>query len=290
MENKIKVFENKQVRTSWNTEEEEWYFSVVDIVAVLTDSEDPNNYWKVLKNRLKKEGSELVTNCNRLKLRSNKDGKMYYTDCLDTKGVLRLVQSIPSPKAEPFKMWLAQVGSERLDEIADPEKAIMRGAEFYRAKGYTEGWINQRLQTIEMRKELTDEWKARGIDSSRDYAILTDEMTRAWSGMSVQEYKALKGLKKENLRDNMTNIELVLNMLAEVTTTAISKQEQPETFNENKAVARRGGKVAKNARDDIEAQLGQSVISPLNATDKPALEVKTPEEKDVQSKPNAHKD
>lgn len=290
MENKIKVFENKQVRTSWNTEEEEWYFSVVDIVAVLTDSEDPNNYWKVLKNRLKKEGSELVTNCNRLKMRSHKDGKMYYTDCLDTKGVLRLVQSIPSPKAEPFKMWLAQVGSERLDEIADPEKAIMRGAEFYRAKGYTEGWINQRLQTIEMRKELTDEWKARGIDSNRDYAILTDEMTRAWSGMSVQEYKALKGLKKENLRDNMTNIELVLNMLAEVTTTAISKQEQPETFNENKAVARRGGKVAKNARDDIEAQLGQSVISPLNATDKPALEVKTPEEKDVQSKPNAHKD
>ena len=290
MENKIKVFENKQVRTSWNTEEEEWSFSVVDIVAVLTDSEDPNNYWQVLKNRLKKEGSELVTNCNRLKMRSHKDGKMYYTDCLDTKGVLRLVQSIPSPKAEPFKMWLAQVGSERLDEIADPEKAIMRGAEFYRAKGYTEGWINQRLQTIEMRKELTDEWKARGIDSNRDYAILTDEMTRAWSGMSVQEYKALKGLKKENLRDNMTNIELVLNMLAEVTTTAISKQEQPETFNENKAVARRGGKVAKNARDDIEAQLGQSVISPLNATDKPALEVKTPEEKDVQSKPNAHKD
>lgn len=278
MENKIKVFENKQVRTSWNAEEEEWFFSVVDVVAVLTDSEDPNNYWKVLKNRLKKEGSELVTNCNRLKMRSHKDGKMYYTDCLDTKGILRLVQSIPSPKAEPFKMWLAQVGSERLDEIADPEKAILRGAEFYRAKGYTEGWINQRLQTIEMRKELTDEWKARGIDSSRDYAILTNEMTRAWSGMSVQEYKALKGLKKENLRDNMTNIELVLNMLAEVTTTAISKQEQPETFNDNKAVARRGGKVAKNARDDIEAQLGQSVISPLNATDKPALEVKTPEE------------
>lgn len=280
MENKIKVFENKQVRTSWNAKEEEWYFSVVDVVAVLTDSEDPNNYWKVLKNRLKKEGSELVTNCNRLKMRSHKDGKMYYTDCLDTKGVLRLVQSIPSPRAEPFKMWLAQVGSERLDEIADPEKAILRGAEFYRAKGYTEGWINQRLQTIEMRKELTDEWKARGIDSSRDYAILTNEMTRAWSGMSVQEYKALKGLKKENLRDNMTNIELVLNMLAEVTTTAISKQEQPETFNDNKAVARRGGKVAKNARDDIEAQLGQSVISPLNATDKPALEVKTPEEED----------
>ena len=279
-ENKIKVFESKQVRTLWNGEEEEWYFSVVDVVAVLTDSEDPNNYWKVLKNRLKKEGSELVTNCNRLKMQSHKDGKMYYTDCLDTKGVLRLVQSIPSPKAEPFKMWLAQVGSERLDEIADPEKAILRGAEFYRTKGYTEGWINQRLQTIEMRKELTDEWKARGIEKEKDYAILTNEMTKAWSGLTVQEYKQVKGLKKENLRDNMTNIELVLNMLAEVTTTAISRQEQPETFDESKAVANRGGKVAKNARMDIEAQLGQSVISPLNASDKPALEIKVKDASD----------
>lgn len=256
MENKIKVFESKQVRTLWNAEEEEWYFSVVDIVAILTDSNDARNYWYVLKNRLKKEGSKLLTDCKGLKMRAP-DGKMRTTDCLDTKGVLRLVQSIPSPKAEPFKMWLAQVGSERLDEIADPEKAILRGAEFYRAKGYTEGWINQRLQTIEMRKELTDEWKARGVDSSRDYAILTNEMTRAWSGMSVQEYKQYKGLKKENLRDNMTNIELVLNMLAEVTTTAISKQEQPKTFTQNKSVARRGGRVAKNAREDIESQLGQ---------------------------------
>ena len=279
MENKIKVFESKQVRTLWNAEEEEWYFSVVDIVAILTDSNDARNYWYVLKNRLKKEGSELLTDCKGLKMRAP-DGKMRTTDCLDTKGVLRLVQSIPSPKAEPFKMWLAQVGSERLDEIADPEKAILRGAEFYRAKGYTEGWINQRLQTIEMRKELTDEWKARGVDSSRDYAILTNEMTRAWSRMSVQEYKQYKGLKKENLRDNMTNIELVLNMLAEVTTTAISKQEQPKTFTQNKSVARRGGRVAKNARGDIESQLGQSVISPLNATDKPALEVKTTDEDD----------
>lgn len=279
MENKIKVFENKQVRTLWNAEEEEWYFSVVDIVAILTDSNDARNYWYVLKNRLKKEGSELLTDCKGLKMRAP-DGKMRTTDCLDTKGVLRLVQSIPSPKAEPFKMWLAQVGSERLDEIADPEKAILRGAEFYRAKGYTEGWINQRLQTIEMRKELTDEWKARGVDSSRDYAILTNEMTRAWSGMSVQEYKQYKGLKKENLCDNMTNIELVLNMLAEVTTTAISKQEQPKTFTQNKSVARRGGRVAKNAREDIESQLGQSVISSLNATDKPALEVKTTGEDD----------
>lgn len=193
MENKIKIFENKQVRTAWNADKEEWYFSVVDVVAVLTDSADPNNYWKVLKNRLKKEGSELVTNCNRLKLRSLKDGKTYNTDVLDTKGVLRLVQSIPSPKAEPFKMWLAQVGSERLDEIADPEKAILRGADFYRAKGYTEGWINQRLQTIEMRKKLTDEWKERGVQEGKEYAILTDEMTRAWSGLSVREYKELKG-------------------------------------------------------------------------------------------------
>ena len=276
MQNKIKVFENKQVRTLWNADEEEWYFSVVDIVSVLTDNDyqAARNYWKVLRKRLSDEGSELVTNCNRLKMPAS-DGKMRETDCLDTKGVLRLVQSIPSPKAEPFKMWLAQVGSERLDEIADPEKAILRGADFYRAKGYTEGWINQRLQTIEMRKELTDEWKARGIEQEKDYAILTNEMTKAWSGLSVKEYKGLKGLKKENLRDNMTNIELVLNMLAEVTTTAISKREQPDTFEESKTISKRGGKVAKNARTDIESQLGQSVISPLNASDKPALEVKT---------------
>lgn len=276
MQNKIKVFENKQVRTLWNADKEEWYFSVVDIVSVLTDNDyqAARNYWKVLRKRLSDEGSELVTNCNRLKMPAS-DGKMRETDCLDTKGVLRLVQSIPSPKAEPFKMWLAQVGSERLDEIADPEKAILRGADFYRAKGYTEGWINQRLQTIEMRKELTDEWKSRGIEQEKDYAILTNEMTKAWSGLSVKEYKELKGLKKENLRDNMTNIELVLNILAEVTTTAISKREQPDTFEESKTIAKRGGKVAKNARTDIESQLGQSVISPLNASDKPALEVKT---------------
>lgn len=273
-QNKIKIFENKQVRTLWNADEEEWYFSVVDVVAVLTDSENPNNYWKVLKNRLKKEGSELVTNCNRLKLRSPKDGKTYNTDVLDTKGVLRLVQSIPSPKAEPFKMWLAQVGSERLDEIADPEKAILRGADFYRAKGYTEGWINQRLQTIEMRKKLTDEWKERGVKEGVEYAILTDEMTKAWSGMSVKEYKKLKGLKKENLRDNMTDIELVLNMLAEVTTTALSKKEQPNTFAKNVKVAKKGGSLAKQTRQGYEDLLGESVVSPLNASDKPALEIK----------------
>lgn len=274
MESKIKIFENKQVRTAWNADQEEWYFSVVDVVAVLTDSADPNNYWKVLKNRLKKEGSELVTNCNRLKLRSPKDGKAYNTDVLDTKGVLRLVQSIPSPKAEPFKMWLAQVGSERLDEIVDPEKAILRGADFYRAKGYTEGWINQRLQTIEMRKKLTDEWKERGVKEGMEYAMLTDEMTKAWSGLTVKEYKKLKGLKKENLRDNMTDIELVLNMLAEVTTTALSKRKKPETFRENVVVAKEGGETASEARQAVEKRLGKNVISPLNASDKPALEAK----------------
>lgn len=279
MENKIKVFENREVRTLWNAEEEEWYFSVIDVVGVLTDSEDPRNYWYVLKNRLKKEGSELLTFCKGLKMVAP-DGKNRLTDCLDTKGVLRLVQSIPSPKAEPFKMWLAKVGSERLDEIADPEKAILRGADYYRAKGYTEGWINQRLQTIEMRKKLTDEWKERGVEEGREYAILTDEMTKAWSGMSVKEYKELKGLKKENLRDNMTDIELVLNMLAEVTTTAISKSEQPETFAENRAIARRGGKVANNARKDIELETGKKAISPLNATDKPALEVRKHEDEE----------
>ena len=277
METKLKVFESKQVSALWREDVEEWYFSVVDVVAILTESENPRKYWSVLKSRLKKEGSEVTTNCSQLKMLAP-DGKMRMRDVMDTKGILRLVQSIPSPKAEPFKMWLAQVGSERLDEIADPEKAILRGAEFYREKGYTEGWINQRLQTIEIRKELTDEWRTRGVERDKDYAILTNEMTKAWSGLTVKEYKAVKGLKKENLRDNMTNIELVLNMLAEVTTTAISKQEQPVTFSENKTIAKRGGKVAKNARVDIEKQLGHSVISPLNATDKPALEIKTKED------------
>lgn len=274
MKNRIKVFENKQVRTVWDAEKEDWFFSVADVVEVLTDSVNPRKYWSVLKTRLKAEGSELATNCSQLKLQSS-DGKYYKTDVLDTKGVLRLVQSIPSPKAEPFKMWLSEVGSERLDEIADPEKAILRGADYYRAKGYTEGWINQRLQSIEMRKELTDEWKARGIQQDKDYAILTNEMTKAWSGLTVVEYKQLKGIKKENLRDNMTNIELVLNMLAEVTTTAISRREQPETFAENKRVAREGGQVAKNARTDIEKRIGQTVVSSRNASDKRALEIKT---------------
>lgn len=273
MTDKIKLFEQKQVRTHWDAENEEWYFSVVDVVEVLTESPSPRKYWSVLKTRLKKEGSELATNCSQLKMQAA-DGKYYKTDCMTTKNILRLVQSIPSPKAEPFKMWLAEVGNERLNEIADPEKAILRGAEYYRAKGYTEGWINQRLQSIEMRKELTDEWKARGIEEERDYAILTNEMTKAWSDLSIKEYKQLKGLKKESLRDNMTNIELVLNMLAEVSTTAISKTREPKTFAENKSVATEGGKIAKTARKNLEKQIGQSVISPLNASDKPALEIR----------------
>ncbi|MEE1276531.1 MAG: BRO family protein [Fibrobacteraceae bacterium] len=276
MENKIKLFENKVVRSHWDAEQEEWYFSVVDVCWILADSIDfttARKYWNKLKQRLKAEGSQLVTDCHQLKLPAS-DGKYYATDVLNTAGILRLIQSIPSPKAEPFKLWLAQVGSERLDEIADPEKAILRGADLYRAKGYTENWINQRLQTIEMRKELTDEWKARGIDKEKDYAILTNEMTKAWSGLSVKDYKELKGLKKENLRDNMTNIELVLNMLAEVTTTAISKSKEPETFSENLQVAKEGGSVAKNARVDIEERIGKSVISPLNAEDKILLDVK----------------
>ena len=273
MENKIKLFENKVVRSHWDAEQEEWYFSVIDVIEVLTESKDANAYWRKLKQRLKEEGNETVTKCHGLKMVAA-DGKMRFTDVATTEQLFRLIQSIPSPKAEPFKLWLAQVGSERLDEIADPEKAILRGADFYRAKGYTENWINQRLQTIEMRKELTDEWKARGIDKEKDYAILTNEMTKAWSGLSVKDYKELKGLKKENLRDNMTNIELVLNMLAEVTTTAISKSKEPETFSENLQVAKEGGSVAKNARVDIEERIGKSVISPLNAEDKILLDVK----------------
>lgn len=273
MENKIKLFENKVVRSHWDAEQEEWYFSVVDVIEVLTESKDAKQYLKKMRSRDLELNSNWGTICTLVKM-VGKDGKLREIQAANTAGILRLIQSIPSPKAEPFKLWLAQVGSERLDEIADPEKAILRGADFYRAKGYTENWINQRLQTIEMRKELTDEWKARGIDKEKDYAILTNEMTKAWSGLSVKDYKELKGLKKENLRDNMTNIELVLNMLAEVTTTAISKSKEPETFSENLQVAKEGGTVAKNARVDIEERIGKSVISPLNAEDKILLDVK----------------
>lgn len=273
MENKIKIFENRQVRTLWNADEEEWYFSVVDVVGILSESKIPRNYWSDLKRKLKQEGSELHEKIVQLKMQSS-DGKYYKTDCLDTKGVLRLVQSIPSPKAEPFKMWLAQVGSERLDEIADPEKAMLRSVELYRKKGYSEEWINQRMLAIKTRKGLTDEWKERGVKDGKEYAILTDEMTKAWSGMSVKEYKNLKGLKKENLRDNMTDIELILNMLAEVTTTTLSKEEKPETFNENKAVAKRGGSFAGETRKRFEKETGTKVTTALNAENKPALEQK----------------
>lgn len=270
METKLKLFNEKTVRTVWNADEEEWYFSVVDVIEVLTDSDNPQIYWRVLKKRLKDEGNETVTNCNGLKMRAA-DGKMRMTDVLNTKGVLRLVQSIPSPKAEPFKVWLAQVGAERLDEIADPEKAILRGEQYYREKGYSEEWIRQRLRTIEVRKKLTDEWSARGVETDLEYAILTNDLTKAWSGLSIKDYKALKGLKKENLRDNMTDLELILNMLAEATTTAISQQEEPEGFEENRKIAKRGGSVAKNARKGVEKELGHSVISPLNASEKKKL-------------------
>lgn len=273
MQNKIKVFESKNVRTVWNSDEEEWYFSVVDVVSILTDSADPQNYWYVLKNRLKKEGSELLTFCKGLKMLAP-DGKMRQSDCLNTSGILRLVQSIPSPKAEPFKMWLAQVGSERLEEIADPEKAFTRGADYYREKGYPEEWITQRMLSIKIRQELTDEWKTRGIVDDKDYAILTDEMTKAWSGLTVRQYKDHKGLKKESLRDNMTNIELVLNMLAETTTATISKQQRPETFDESKEIAKDGGEAAKEARVAVEKRIGHSVISSDNANNKSALESK----------------
>ena len=271
----IKVFEDKKVRTEWDNEKQDWWFSVVDIVEILTNSKDyqtARNYWKVLKNRLNKEGSQLVTKCNRLKLQSA-DGKYYEQDVLDTKGVFRLIQSIPSPKAEPFKLWLAEVGSDRINEIADPEKAFERGVTYYREKGYPEEWITQRMMSIKVRKELTDEWQKRGINSEKDYAILTNEMTKAWSGKSIREYKEFKGLKKESLRDNMTNIELVLNMLAEVTTTTISKKEKPKTFDENKTVAKKGGKFAGETRKRYEKEIGE-VISPINSRNKQLLEVK----------------
>lgn len=273
----LKLFEGTTIRTIWDSEKEEWFFSVADVCNALSGSQakDPNAYWRKLKQRLKAEGSEVVTNCHGLKLEAA-DGKKYLTDVLSTRDILRLIQSIPSPKAEPLKMWLAQVGNDRLEEIADPEKAILRGADFYRAKGYSEQWINQRMISIEMRKELTDEWKARGIEKEAEYAILTNEMTRAWSGMSVRQYKDLKRLTKESLRDNMTNVELVLNMLAEVTTTSISRSRQPETFEESRRIAKEGGSVARDTRRNIESRIGQSVISSSNAQDKLALDVQLP--------------
>ena len=266
---KIQLFEDKRIRTAWDEEKEEWYFSIVDVVAVLTNQPDQrgaSNYWAKLKQRLKEEGADqLLTNCQQLKMKSSKDGKRYNTDVADTEQLLRIVQSIPSPKAEPFRAWLAQVGRERIEETIDPELTIERALETYLKKGYTREWINQRLQAIQVRKELTDEWDARGVQKGVEYAILTDEISRAWSGMSTRQYKNLKGLKKENLRDNMTTLELVLNMLAEATTTQFSKDRKPTTFQENLEVAKAGGQVAGRTRKDIESQSNTPVISPKNA-------------------------
>ena len=263
-ESAIKLFEQKQVRSVWNDNDEKWYFSIVDVVGILSDSPNPNNYWKVLKSRLKKEGSQLVTDCNQLKMLSS-DGKYYKTDVADTEQLFRLIQSVPSPNAEPFKLWLARVGSERLDEIADPEKGIDRLMETYLKKGYSKEWVNQRLKSIEVRKDLTDEWEIRGVKKGQEFAILTDEITKAWSGLSVKEYKNLKELKKENLRDNMTNLELVLNMLAEATTTEISKEKKPKTFQQNKTIAKQGGTIAGNTRKEIEDKTGKKIVTSISA-------------------------
>ena len=264
----LQLFEDQPIRSAWDAEREEWYFSVVDVVGVLTDQKDQrgaSNYWAKLKQRLKAEGAdELLTNCQQLKLKS-KDGKRRLTDVADTEQLLRIIQSIPSPKAEPFKLWLAQVGRERIEETIDPERAIDRALETYLKKGYSEEWVHQRLLSIRIRNELTDEWQKRGVQKGREYAILTDEISKAWSGMTTREYKGYKGLKKENLRDNMSDLELVLNMLAEASTTGISQAEKPEGMAENLAVAQRGGRVAGNARKELEREMGRPVISSENA-------------------------
>ncbi len=267
---KIQLYEDQTIRTAWDEEKEEWYFSVVDVVGVLTDQSSPRSastYWAVLKKRLKEEGaSELLTNCKQLKLKSPKDGKRYATDVATTEQLFRIIQSIPSPKAEPFRLWLAQVGKERIEETIDPEQAIDRALETYQRKGYSDEWIHQRLLSIRVRNALTDEWQKSGVQQGREYAILTDEMTRAWSGMSTRQYKNLKALKKENLRDNMSDMELILNMLAESTSTEISKNEKPGSFAESHAIAKRGGQAAGEARRAVELQTGKSVITSQNAT------------------------
>lgn len=268
--NKLQLYEDRPIRTAWDEGKEEWFFSIVDVVQILTDQPDfdtARKYWNKMKQRLNDEGSQLVTYCHQLKMKSPKDGKRYITDVADTEGVLRIIQSIPSPKAEPFKMWLAQVGAERIDETIDPELAIDRALETYLKKGYNEEWIHQRLMSIRVRNDLTAQWDIHGIDDRRDYAILTDEITKAWAGMNTRQYKNLKGLKKENLRDNMSDLELVLNMLAEATTTELTKAHDPQGLAENKRVARRGGKVAGDARKAIEADTGMPVITPQNALD-----------------------
>ena len=264
-ETAIKLFEQKQIRSIWSDDEEKWYFSIIDVVEVLTESPNARKYWSVLKTRLKKEGSELATNCSQLKLEAV-DGKFYKTDVADTEQLFRLIQSVPSKKAEPFKLWLAQVGRERIDEIEDPELGFDRLMETYLKKGYSKEWLNQRLKSIEVRKDLTDEWDKRGVKKGQEYAILTDEITKAWSGLSVKQYKNHKGLKKENLRDNMSNLELVLNMLAEATTKEISKEKKPKNFVENKKIAKQGGTIAGNTRKQIEEKTGRKIVNKLNAS------------------------
>jgi hypothetical protein len=263
-DNSIILFHEKKVRRYWDDEKELWYFSIVDVIEILTESVNPRKYWSVLKTRLKKEGSELATNCSQLKLVAL-DGKKYLTDVADTEILLRLIQSIPSPKAEPFKLWLAKVGYERIEETEDPELAMERAMQTYLKKGYSKDWINQRLKSIEIRKELTDEWKERGMQAGLEYAILTDEITKVWAGKSVKQYKQFKGLKKQNLRDNMSNLELILNMLAEASTTEISKKQKPKGLAQNKKVAQKGGDAAKQARKSIESQTGESIVSSQNA-------------------------
>lgn len=266
MDNQIKLFEGNQIRSIWDNEREEWYFSIIDIVGVLTESENPRKYWSVLKTRLKKEGNELATICSQLKMKAT-DGKMRSTDVADMQGVFRIIQSIPSPKAEPFKMWLAEVGKERIDEIIDPELTIDRALATYLQKGYTREWINQRLQAIQVRKELTDTWQDHGVKVGKEYAILTNEITKAWSGMTTRQYKDYKGLKKQNLRDNMTTTEIILNMLAEAATKDIANATHPQGLEENKKVAKDGGSIAGNARREIEERTGKPVITSKNAID-----------------------
>jgi len=269
--NKITVFEDKQIRKEWNEEEQDWYVAIVDVIHVLTDSVDSGAYWRKLKERLKKEGNETVTNCHTLKMKAA-DGKMRSTDVANTTEILRIIQSIPSPKAEPFKMWLAQLGKERIDEVADPEIAIDRAFETYLRKGYSEKWINQRIKTMEVRKELTDEWQRSGLQESKDFATLTDIMTKEWSGKTTRDYKNYKGLKKENLRDHMTNMELILNMLAEASATDLSRETDPLGMEESVSVAKHGGAVAKAAREQHEMRTGKKIVSPLNAKNLKALQ------------------
>ncbi len=261
---KIKIFEQKQIRSTWDDNEEKWYFSVIDIISILTESDRPRKYWNDLKTKLKQEGSQLSEKIGQLKMKSS-DGKFYQTDVADTEQIFRLIQSIPSPKAEPFKLWIAKVAKERIDEIDDPERGIDRILETYQKKGYSNEWINQRVKSIEVRKELTDEWDNRGVKKGKEYAILTDEITKSWSGLTVKEYKNHKDLKNESLRDNMTNLELVLNMLAEATTTEISKEIKPKTLLENRKIAKQGGTIAGNTRKEIEAKTGKAIVTKLNA-------------------------